>query len=89
MEDTSQVGRDMRDVVVDGVTLVFVGIDVGLSREREHVSYRQIFVYKTNDEVESMSLEDARDYDAKKFHDGWFDILSHERENIGDFYFYI
>ena len=33
--------------------MVFVGVDVGMSRERARASSCQIFSYKTNDEVDN------------------------------------
>ena len=65
-----------------GLTLTFVGVDAGLDRERDWTTYCQRFVYRTNDEVYSMSVEDISAY-AKKCHDTTFDGLSHETESIG------
>ena len=51
MEPTSQVGTTARHNVAEGFTLAFVGVDVGLSREKARATIRQNFVYKTDDEL--------------------------------------
>ena len=71
-----------------GLTLTFVGVDVGLGWERAQATFCQRFVYKTNDEVDSMSIEDLRAY-AKECRDTSFDILSHEITSIGEVCIYI
>ena len=46
MKSTSQVGTTARHNVAEGLTSAFVGVDVGLSREKARATIRQNFVYK-------------------------------------------
>ena len=68
--------------MTEGLATAFVGVFVGLSREREQASSYQRFDYRTGDhEVDSMILEDLRAY-VKGCHDGCFEVAYHDRESI-------
>jgi hypothetical protein len=45
---------------------IFYGVDVGLNRQRAEANYRAIFVYKKDEELDTMSVEDLKEY-AKFF----------------------
>ena len=65
------------------MTSEFVGVDVGLSRERARATIRQNFVYKTNDELDCMGIEDLKAY-AKVCRDIASDIISNDTSSIGE-----
>ena len=88
MDPTSQVGRVARDVVVEGLTSTFVGVDVGFSRERVWATFHQSFVYITSDEVDPMRIEYFRAY-AKECHDGCFKVIPHNKDRRGEVCVYI
>ena len=77
MEATSQIGLEVRTVIGDNLPSALVGVDVRMNRHRAHACFCAHFSYKTNGEVDSMSLEDSKAY-AKHFRDGLFDLLHHE-----------
>lgn len=79
MEATSQVGREEWEAIVDSLNSSLSGIDVGLNRQRERYNTHDKFVYKIDDEITSMSLEDLRAY-AKNCCDGWQGLINHEDE---------
>ena len=83
MEPTSQVGTVARRNVAEGLTSDFVGFDVGLSRERDRVTIQKNFVYKTNDELDHMGIEDLKAY-AKVCHDIASNVLSNDTSSIGE-----
>ena len=83
MEPTSQVGTTARHNVSKGLTLTFVGRDVGLSREMARTTIRQDFVYKTNDELDSMGIEDLKAY-AKLCRNIALDRISNDTSSIGE-----
>ena len=93
MEPTSQVGTTTRHNVVEGLTSAFVGVDVGLSRERAHATIRQNFVYKTNDELDCMGIEYLKAY-ANLCRNIASDRISNDTISIGEvcvlsiFYFF-
>ena len=62
MDRTSQVGTTARHNVFEGLTSAFVGVDVGLSRERARATIQKKFIYKTNDELDRMGIEDIKAY---------------------------
>ena len=55
---------------------------MGMNRHRAHACSHAHFSYKTNNEVDSMSLEDAKAY-AKHCRDGLFDLLHREEGGRG------
>ena len=60
MEVTSQIGLEARTVIGDNLPYVVVGVDVGMDRHRAHTRSHAHFYYKTDSEVDSMSLKDAK-----------------------------
>ena len=64
------------------MTSAFVGVDVGLSRERARATIRQNFVYKTNDQLDCMGIEDLKAY-AKVCCDIASDRISNDTSSIG------
>jgi hypothetical protein len=44
---------------------IFYGVDVGLNHQRAQANSRANFVYKTDEEIDSMSIEDIREYEKK------------------------
>jgi hypothetical protein len=60
---------------------IFYGVDVGLNRQREQDNSQAIFVYKTDVELDTMSVEYLKEY-AKIFHDGWNEVIQNDELNI-------
>ena len=83
MESTSQVRKTTRHNVAEGLTSAFVGVDVGLSRERARATIRQNFVYKTNDELDCMGIEDLKAY-AKLCRNIASNRISNNTSSIGE-----
>ena len=83
MELTSQVGKTARHNVVEGLTLAFEGVDVGLSRERARATIRKCFFYKTNDELDRLGIEYLKAY-AKVCRDIASDRISNDMSSIGE-----
>ena len=42
---------------------MFYGVDVGLNHQQEKANSQAIFVYKTNAELDTMSVEDIKEYE--------------------------
>jgi hypothetical protein len=59
---------------------IFYGVDVGLNRQRAEANSRAIFVYKTNEELDTMSVEDLKEY-AKFFRNGWKEVIQNDEPN--------
>jgi hypothetical protein len=59
---------------------IFYGVDVGLNRQRAEANSRAIFVYKTDEELDTMSVEDLKEY-AKKFRNGWKEVIQNDEPN--------
>jgi hypothetical protein len=59
---------------------IFYGVDVGLNRQRAKANSRAIFVYKTDAELDTMSVEDLKEY-AKFFRDGWKEVIQNDEPN--------
>ena len=53
---TSQIGLEVRTVIGDNLPSTLVGVDVGMDRHRARAHSRAHFFYKTDSEVDSMSL---------------------------------
>lgn len=83
MEPTSQLETAARNSIAEGLTSAFVGVDVGLIRERARSIICQNFSYKMNDELDGMSIEDLKDY-AKVCRDIALDVLSNDTSSIGE-----
>ena len=60
---------------------IFYGVDVGLNRQRVEANSRANFVYKTNEEIDSMSVEDIWEYE-KFYHNGWKVLIHNDELNI-------
>jgi hypothetical protein len=60
---------------------IFYGVDVGLNRQQAEANSRVIFVYKTNVELDTMSVEDLKEY-ANFFRDGWKEFIQNYESNI-------
>ena len=72
----------MREDITDNLNSAFYGIDVHLNRRRERSNVLDSFVYKTYDEIYSMSIEELRSY-AKVFRNGWKYLIVYEEGGIG------
>ena len=59
---TSQIGLEARTIIGENLPSALVGVDVGMNRHREHARSHAHFSYKTDSEVDSMNLEDAKAY---------------------------
>lgn len=77
---TSQVNLEVRDAISKSLELAIVNIDVNQHRAQSNSC--DTFVYRTNDEIYGMGLEDLRAY-IKNLHDGWKDPINREEEGIG------
>jgi len=53
-----------------------VGLDVGMNRHKARFDSIARFDYRTDVEVDSMTLEEVRHY-AKRCQDGWNNLLDH------------
>ena len=62
--------------------MAFVGVDVGLSWERARATIWKNFVYKTNDELDRMGIEDLKVY-AEVCQDIVLDRVSNDTSSIG------
>ena len=62
MEAPSQIGLEVRTVIGDNLPSALMVVDVGMDRHRAHAHSRAHFSYKTDSEVDSMSLKDAKAY---------------------------
>ena len=82
MEATSQIGLEARSVIGDNLPSALVGVDVGMDRHRSRSCSCAHISYKTDIEVDSMSLEDVKAY-TKHCRDGLFELLHHDGEGTG------
>ena len=82
MEAPSQIGLEVRTVIGDNLPSALMAVDVGMDQHRARAHYRAHFSYKTNNEVDSISLEDVKAY-AKHCQDGLFDLLHREEGGRG------
>ena len=83
MEPTPQVETTARHNVAEGLTSAFVGVDVGLSREKARATIRQNFVYKTDDELDCMGIEYLKAH-AKVCRDISSHRISNDTSSIGE-----
>ena len=83
MDATSQIGLEARTILGENLQSALFGVGVGMDRHKARSTSRACFCYKIDEEVDSMSLEDAKAY-AKQCRDGWFDLLHHEGEGQGE-----
>jgi len=77
MQATSQVGKDVRTTIRDKLESILYGIGIGLNRQRVQSTARESFVDKTNEEIDSMCVEELRAY-ANKIRSGWKELIRHE-----------
>lgn len=69
LDATSQIGQEIRDVIIDNIQTALTGIDVVLNQQREGKGARANFVYKLDEEIDNMDIEEVKSY-AKGFRDG-------------------
>ena len=60
---TSDVGKEARNAIIENLESIFYGVDVGLNRQRIETNSCVNFVYKSDEEIDSMSIEDIREYE--------------------------
>jgi hypothetical protein len=72
--DSSEIDKEARNAIRKNLESIFYGVDVGLNRQWEEANSWVIFVYKTNAELDTMSVEDIKEY-AKIFDDGWKEVI--------------
>jgi hypothetical protein len=65
MQATSNVGKEARNAIRENLGSFFYGVDVGLNHQRDEANSRANFFYKTDEEIDSMSIEDIREYEKK------------------------
>jgi hypothetical protein len=63
MRATSDVGKEARNAIREKLESIFYGVDVGLNHQRDEANSRDNFVYKTDEEIYSMSIEDIQEYE--------------------------
>ena len=90
MDATSQIGLEVRTILGENLQSALFGVGVGMDRHKSRATSCACFCYKTDEQVDSMSLEDAKAY-GKQCRYMWFDLLHHEGEGKGevceDFYY--
>ena len=62
MEYPSQIGLEVRTVIGDNLPSTLTAVNVGMDRHRARAHSRAHFSYKTDNDVDSMILEDAKAY---------------------------
>jgi hypothetical protein len=82
MRATSDVGKEARNAIRENLGSIFYGVDVGLNRQRVEANSRANFVYKTDEEIDSMSIEDIWEY-AIFFRNGWKELIQNDESNTG------
>jgi hypothetical protein len=60
---TSEVGKEFRNSIEENLEAIFYGVDVGMIRQRAEANSQAKFVYKTDAELDTMSLKDVKEYD--------------------------
>ena len=70
MWDTSDVGKEAKNAIGENLGSFFYGVDVGLNCQRVEANSWANFVYKIDEEIDTMSIEDLKEY-AQFFHNGW------------------
>ena len=85
LEATSQIGREVRGAIGESLQTTLVGVDVGMNRHKAHADSSAHFYYKTDVEVDSMTLEEVILYEIRCW-DGWNNLLGHEGEGRGEVY---
>jgi hypothetical protein len=77
---SSEVGKEARNAIGENLEAIFYGVDVGMNRQRAEANSRAIFVYKTDAELDTMSVEDLKEYE-KFFRDGWKKVIQNDDPN--------
>jgi hypothetical protein len=80
MRLASDVGKEDRNAIRENLESIFYGVDVGLNRHRDEANSRVNFVYKIDEEIDSMSIEDIQKY-KKKFCNGWKELIQNDEPN--------
>ena len=58
MDATSQISREARDVMIDNVHNGLSAVDLCLNRQRARENARDNFVYRTDEDIYNMNVED-------------------------------
>ena len=82
MDATSQISREARDVMIDNVHSILGGVYLCLNLKRARENACANFVYRTNEELYNMNVEDLRTY-AINCRNGLQDLIFHEEEGTG------
>jgi hypothetical protein len=80
LQATSEVGKEARSAIRENLEAIFYGVDVGMNRQRAEANSRATFVYKTDEDLATMSAEDVLEY-AKFFRDGWKKVIQNDDPN--------
>jgi hypothetical protein len=80
LQATSEVGKEARNAIGKKLEASCYGVDVGLNRRWAEANSRAIFVYKIDVELDTMSVEDFKEY-AKYFCDGCKKIIQNDDPN--------
>jgi hypothetical protein len=80
MRATSNVGKEARNAIGENLESIFYGVDVGLNRQRIEANSRVNFVYKSDEEIDSMSIEDIREYE-KCFRNSLKELIQNDEPN--------
>ena len=80
MDETSQISREARDVMIDNVYNGLSGVDVCLNRKKARENACVNFVYCRDEEIDNMNVEYLRIY-AKNCCNGFQDLILHKKES--------
>ena len=81
MDATSQIGREGRNAIIDKIHSALTRIDIDLNRQRAWAKVHANFVYKKNEDIGNMNIEELKAY-AKGCHNGWQDLIVHEEDGV-------
>ena len=81
MRATSEVGKEAKNAIRENLESIFYGVDVGLNHQREEANSRTNFVYKIDEEIYSMSVEDLKEY-VHFFRNDWKMLIQNDELNI-------
>jgi hypothetical protein len=80
LQDSSEVDKEARNAIGENLELIFYGVDVSLNRQRAEANSQAIIVYKTYAELDTMLVEDLKEY-TNFFHDGWMEVIQNDEPN--------
>ena len=80
MRATSNVGNEARNTIGKNLESNFYGVDVGLNRHRIEANSRVNFVYKSDEKIDSMSIQDIQEY-AKHCHNSLKELIQNDEPN--------